>query len=147
MSLLEEIIEDRSIKFDGQSYKILGKAMYSTRDDPDTTYAKILLENHHVLVIVPDEMVYFGINKGHLNEFDSFATIALYDGKQLQQVNHDYQIRLRLDFGSLSEVEGNVEFWDYEIDDTIISIAEIEGTKERADVVAKYISFDDIEVV
>lgn len=147
MSTLSKIVEGSTIRYSGQSYRVLGKALYSTRNDPDSTYAKILLEDHCVLVIVPDEMAYFGVNKGHISEFDSFNDFVVYQGQKLRQVNHDYQVRLSLEFGSPSEVEGNVEFWDYEIDDTIISIAEIEETKERADVVAKYIAFDDFEVV
>jgi len=146
MTLLEKIIEGTKIKYLGQDYKVLGKATYSTRNEPDSIYVKILLEGHHVLVVVPDEMAYFGVNKGHLHEFDLFEEIVIYHGQKLQQVNHDYQVRLSLEFGSPSEVEGNVEYWDYEVDDTIVSIAELEGIRERADVVAKYISFDDIEV-
>jgi hypothetical protein len=147
MSLLEKIVESSTIKYLGQSYRVLGKAIYSTRNDPDSTYVKVLLENHHILVIVPDEMAYFGVNKGCISEFDSFSDIIFYQGQKLTKVNHDYQVRLSLEFGSPTEVEGNVEFWDYEIDDTIISIAEIEGTKERADVVAKYIEFEDFDVI
>ena len=147
MSLLEKIVEGSTIKYSEQNYKVLGKAIYSTRNDPGSTYAKILLEGHYVLVIVPDEMAYLGVNKGRIPEFDSFSDVVVYQGQKLQQVNHDYQVRLSLEFGSPSDVEDNVEFWDYEIDDTIISIAEVEGTKERADVVAKYIAFDDLEVV
>jgi len=147
MSLLKKIVEGSSILYGDKSYQVLGKGTYSTRNDPDSTYAKILLEGHYVLVIVPDEMIYFGINKGRLPEFDAFNDAVIYDGKQLKQVNHDYQIRLSVEFGSPTEVEGNVEFWDYEDDDTIISVAETEGVRDRADVVAKYISFDDVTVV
>ena len=151
IALMEKIAEGTFVRLSGNSYKVLGKAIYSTRNDPESKYAKMLLEGHHVLVIAPDEMAYFGINKGHLSEFDSFEKIVEYDGKKLKQTNADYQIRISLEFGSPSEVEGNVLFWDYEpIDDSddglIISVGEDESTKERADVVARFIEFDEIEV-
>jgi hypothetical protein len=147
MLLMEKIVEGSSIRFEDETYKVVGRAAYSTRNEQGSTYTKIFLEGHHVLVIVPDEMIYFGVNKGHLPEFDSFGDAAEYDGKTLSQVNHDYQIRLSLDFGSPVVAEGNVEFWDYEAEGIIVSVAKVDGTNERADVVAKYISFDEIEVV
>ena len=146
MLLLEKIIEGSSVVYEDQAYKVIGKALYSTRNEPNSTYAKILLDNHYVLVIAPEEMIYFGITEGRLSEFDSFDETVSYNGQEFQQVNHDYQVRLNIEFGSPSEVEGDVEFWDYEADDLIISIAEATDNKERADVVAKYISFDDVEV-
>ena len=146
MSLAGKIVEGSVIKFSDTDYKVLGKATYSTRNEPDSIYIKVLLEGHHVLVIVPDEMIYFGVNKGRIPEFDSYGETVNYQGKQFKQVNHDHQIRLDLEFGSRTEVEGNVEFWDYEEGNIIISIAVNEWTHEREDVFAKYISFDDIVV-
>ena len=146
MSILDKIIKGSSVVYSGREYKVLGKATYTTRKDPDSTYAKILLEDHHVLVIVPDEMIYFGKNEGQLSEFDSLDKIVQYNGQQFEQVNHDYQLRRDVEFGSPVEVEGDVEFWDYEVGESIISVAKTGDGEERADVVAKYISFDDIEV-
>jgi len=146
MSLLEKIVEGSSVVYAEQEYKVLGKAFYTTENEPDSSYAKVLLDNHQVLVIAPGEMIYFGHNRGRLLEFDSFGKRVTFDGKQYQQVNHDFQKLIKIEFGSPNEVEGDVEFWDYEIDESIISVAEAAGTKERADVVGKYISFDDVSV-
>ena len=148
MSLLEKIVVGSKIKIkcSEQEFEVLGKATYVTRNEPDSKYIKVLLDRHHVLVIVPDEMAYLGVNKGRIPEFDALDDMLIYQGQQLQQVNHDYQIRLSVEFGSPSKIEGNVEFWDYEDGEMIISIAELEGTKERADVVAKYIALDDIDI-
>jgi len=148
MSILEELVEGSSVIFSGLKFKVMGKAIYKTQKDPDSTYAKILLEDHHVLAIVPNEMIYFGKNEGRLSEFDLLGEFVQYNGQQFQQKNHDYQIRLNVEFGSPVEVEGDVEFWDYEDEsgESIISIAKISNGEKRADVVAEYISFDAIKV-
>ncbi|GHU40027.1 hypothetical protein FACS1894190_06410 [Spirochaetia bacterium] len=144
---LKQIIEGSTIGYDGKKYKVLGKAVYTTKNDPLSIYAKILLENHHVLVIAPaDNIAYFGKNVGELSEFSTFAQNVSYQGKEYSRKDSDYQIVLNLEFGSPIEVEGEVKFWDYEVDDEIISIAIVSMDKTRADVVAKYISFSDLTV-
>ncbi|MDR0743867.1 MAG: hypothetical protein LBF05_05885 [Tannerella sp.] len=148
MTVLDKITGHQYIGVNGEKYRILGKAYYVTQRDPKTSYTKILLEGHHVLVVSPsDKIAYFGKNMGRLSEFDSFSAEVCFDGKIYKQVNHDYQIVTKIDFGSPLEVEGEVEFWDYETDDFIISIAVTSRNKERADVAARYIPFDEIVVV
>lgn len=148
MTLLDEIIEGASIKINGDEYKVLGKGFYVTQGDPESSYAKILLEDHHVLVLVPSEKVaYFGKNVGRLTEFDLYPSEVEYEGKSYKQMNHDYQIATCIEFGSPLEVEGEVEFWDYEVENLIISVAVVSRDKKRADVVAQYISYDDINVI
>ena len=145
--LLETIKENSIISIENKKYKVLGKVFYTTQNDHNSTYAKILLENHNVLVLSPmDNIAYFGKNEGQLQSFDSLDTIIEYNGKLFNQVNHDYQIVLKIEFGSPIEVEGEVEFWDYECDDEIISIAKVSRDNSRADVVAQYISLENIEI-
>lgn len=148
MDLLNKIIEDSSIIVEGKEYKVLGKGYYVTQKEPNVLYAKILLPNHYVLVISPsDSIAYFGQNRGLIEEFNSFDDKVYYNNKCFEQVNHDYQILIHLLFGSPLEVEGEVEFWDYECDNEIISIAEVSRNKLRADVIAQYIDYANIDVV
>ena len=99
------------------------------------------------MVISPqDEIAYFGKNEGTISEFNQYGEKVLYNGKSFEQINHDYQIVVEIEFGNPLDVEGEVEFWDYENDSDIISVAVVSRNKERADVLAKYISFDDIVI-
>lgn len=148
MTLISKIIEGSSVKINGEKYKVLGKVFYVTQGDPESLYAKFLLEDHHVLVIVPtDKVAYFGKNEGRLVEFDLYSPKVEFKGKLYEQVNHDYQIATHIEFGSPLEVEGEVEFWDYEVENLIISVAVVSRDKKRADVVAQYISYDEIKVI
>lgn len=144
---LNKVVEGSNIVIDNLSYKVLGKSFYVTEKDCSETYAKILLNDHNVLVVsLTDGVAYFGKNKGRLVEFDGYPETVNYDGAKYEKVSHDYQIVTKIEFGSPLEVEGEVEYWDYEADDKIISIAVVSRTKERADIVARYLSFDQILV-
>lgn len=144
---LNKVVEGSNIVIDNLSYKVLGKTFYVTEKDCSETYAKILLNDHNVLVVsLTDGVAYFGKNKGRLVEFDGYPETVNYDGAKYEKVSHDYQIVTKIEFGSPLEVEGEVEYWDYEADDKIISIAVVSRTKERADIVARYLSFDQILV-
>lgn len=144
---LEQIIEGCHIVIDDIEYRVLGKTFYVTEKAPTDTYAKILLDNHNVLVISPsDEIAYFGKNEGHIQEFDSYPETVVYRGVKYKMINHDYQIVSCIEFGSTLEIEGEVEYWDYEMNDMIVSIAVVSRTKKRADVVARYLSLDQISV-
>lgn len=147
MELLKQIVKNGEISIEGTPHKVLGKVFYTTLNDPNSEYAKILLDDHFVLVISPmDNVAYFGKNEGQLQSFDSLDSIVKYKGKLFNQVNHDYQIVLKIEFGSPVEVEGEVEFWDYECDNEIISIAKVSRDNSRADVIAQYILLKNIKI-
>ncbi len=148
MNIIEKISNGSSILLDGKSYSVLGKGYYVTQTDTNSMYAKILLNDHYVLVISPsDNIAYFGQNKGRLSEFDRCDSEIVFNGKKFIKVNEDYQIMVKLSFGSPLEVEGEVVFWDYEFGDEIISVAVVSRTKERADVVGRYIKTSDIQII
>jgi len=148
MSIIEKIVDGCKVRIDSREYGVLGKTMYVTEKCPDVPYAKILLENHYVLVISPsDEVAYFGKNEGRIVEFDGYQTDVSYNGVHYSQVAHDYQIVVSIVFGNPLNVEGEVEYWDYESEDRIISVAVTSREKKRADVVAKYIGLSDIEIL
>lgn len=148
MTILDKITEGCKIQIEGKTYAVLGKTMYVTQDNPDTPYAKMLLENHFVLVISPeDEVAYFGKNEGCVSAFDGFPNQVQYEGEIYEQVAHDYQIVINILFGQPLSVEGEVEYWDYEAGNNIISTAVTSRGKERADVIAHYIKLSDIVVI
>lgn len=147
MNILDKITKGCTISIANKKYKVLSKVLYVTQNESQSIYAKMILEEHNILVISPqDEIAYFGKNKGTLPEFSQYGEKVLYNGKSYEQVNHDYQIVVSIEFGNPLDVEGEVEFWDYENDSDIISVAVDSRSKVRADVVAKYISFDDIVI-
>ncbi len=147
MNILDKITEGCTILVENEKYKVISKVLYVTQNDPQTVYAKMILEGHNILVISPqDEIAYFGKNEGTLIEFSQYDEKVLYKGKSFVQANHDYQMVVDIEFGNPLDVEGEVEFWDYENDSDIISVAVVSRSKERADVVAKYLSLDDIVI-
>lgn len=147
MNILDRITEGCTILIANAKYKVLSKVLYVTQNEPQSVYAKMILEDHNILVVSPqDEIAYFGKNKGTLPEFNQYGEKVSYNGKSFEQVNHDYQIVVGVKFGNPLDVEGEVEFWDYENDSDIISVAVVSRSKVRADVVAKYISFDEIVI-
>ena len=148
MNKKKKIIEGCYVLIDNNRYKVLGKTMYVSESAPDIPYAKILLEDHFVLVISPtDDVAYFGKNEGHISAFDDYPNSVVYNGIEYTQIAHDYQIVTRIVFGSPLLIEGEVEYWDYDCGDKIVSIAVTSREKVRADVVAKYIGIADINVM
>lgn len=148
MNLLDRIIDGSAIEVENHKHTVLGKGYYVTQSDFKTVYAKVLLDNHYVLVVSPsDSIAYYGKNYGKLAEFDSLNNIVTFNGKNFKKVNSDYQIMTRLAFGSPLEVEGEVMYWDYEADEDIISIAVVSRTQERADVIAKYVDLENIKII
>lgn len=144
---ISEIVEGSYILIDNVEYQVLGKTFYVTEKDAGSIYAKILLNDHNVLVVSPaDEIAYFGKNEGRIQEFDGYPKVVIFNGLEYELVNHDYQIVTYIEFGSPLEVEGEVEYWDYEKDNMIISVAVTSRRKIRADVVARYLNFNQISV-
>lgn len=147
MNILDKITKECTISIEDKKYKVLSKVLYVTQNESQSVYAKMILEEHYILVISPqDEIAYFGKNEGTLPEFNQYSEKVFYKGKSFKQANHDYQIVVSIEFGNPLDVEGEVEFWDYENESDIISVAVVSRSKVRADVVAKYISFDDIVI-
>ena len=148
MTILDKITEGCKVQIEGKTYAVLGKTMYVTQNNPDAPYAKMLLENHFVLVVSPvDGIAYFGKNEGRVPAFDGFPSQVQYEKENFEQVAHDYQIVVNIVFGNPLLVEGEVEYWDYEAGNKVISTAVTSRGKERADVIAHYIELSDIAVI
>lgn len=147
MNILEKIVEGCKITIKDKQYNVYGKTLYVTKNEPNNVYSKILLEDSNVLVIIPkEEIAYFGKNLGRIENFNSFNDVVEYNEKKYSLVNHDYQIVLKVEFGNILELEGEVEFWDYEIDNSVISVGIVSRDRKRADVLAEYIPLSDIKV-
>ena len=127
------------IKINGTQYTILGRAVYATKGDPDATYVKVTLNDNKSLLIVPsDKVAFIGENKGHIKEFDGFPNKATFNGEELEQSNHDFQIKAGECVGV---TEGECEFWDYTNDNLYVSVAVLaDGT--RADVILNEIDYE-----
>lgn len=123
MNILDRITEGCTISIANEKYKVLSKVLYVTQNELQSVYAKMILEDHNILVVSPqDGIAYFGKNEGILPEFNQYGEKVLYNGKSYEQVNHDYQIVVSIKFGNPLDAEGEVEFWDYENDSNIISV-------------------------
>lgn len=148
MVFLDKIQINSSIQVFKHIYTVVGTAIYVTEKNPEMEYAKILLNDHNVLVVSPDDgIAYIGKNVGHICEFDGFPESVYFKGVQYNKVANDYQILTQILFGSPLDIEGEVQYWDYEAGNCIISTAITSRKKERADVVGQYISLNDIEIL
>jgi len=149
--IISEIKKDIVITIDSREHKVLAKAKYVTQKSPDNFYFKILLSDHYVLVIAPaDEFISFGRNVGDSGVVEPFADIVKYNNEEYKKIIKDYQIMVNLEFGSPIEIEGEVEFWDYECisdESKIISVGYIKRTGERADIIGKVISIDNLNII
>ena len=63
MNILDRITEGCTISIANAKYKVLSKVLYVTQNEPQSVYAKMILEDHNILVVSPqDEIAYFGRN-------------------------------------------------------------------------------------
>jgi len=148
-SKLDMIIQGSIVSVKGTAYIPIAKAKYVTEQKPKDWYAKIFFKNHLVLVISPsDNFAYFGKDIGSIGVKPPFKSIIEYQNCRYKRVTKDYQIVKSLDFGSPLETEGEVKFWDYQSDDEnhLLSLAIVQRTQKRSDIVADVISPSDILV-
>jgi len=136
------------VSIDGKEYKAVGKAIYSSKGEPESRQVKIFLEGGKSLLMFPeDKIAFFGFNFGRIGEFDGFPETAEYQGDVMELVNHDFQTEVSVEFG---KTEGECEFWDYEYKDiessNFVSVA-VMPDGSRADVVLYEIDFDKIKFI
>lgn len=146
--LIEAIKENTKIRVRGKKYNVLAKVLYVTESETENWYAKIQLENHHVLVISPyDNFMYFGyVGDAMPCEFPSPETLE-FEGNIYKKDADDYQIVKKFVFGNCLTMEGEVQFSDYSCEDKIISLGLITRTGQRADVYAEIVQIGDVEVI
>ena len=149
-TLLNSISADSTLSIHGKLYQVTGKAIYTTKSEPDSLYTKIFLEGHKVLVFIPDEnLIYFGTDKGNIGDDFISKDTFIYQNETYKKTAEDQQIVTKIEFGDPRSVEGEVKFWDFENteDETkLISLAVCKQSGERADVVADVINLSDIVI-
>ncbi len=148
---INKIGKGTKLLINGKTYSIDAKAKYVTQKNPREWYVKIFLHGHYALVMSPsDDFIYFGKDVGSIGIDEPFNKQIVYDKKKYSLIGEDYQIMINLEFGSPLTTEGEVEFWDYVCstdENKIISIGIIKRTAKRADIVARVISLDDIQLI
>lgn len=146
--LISNIRENSKIIIDNKAYKVLAKAFYVTQSKPNDIYVKVFFKNHYVLVISPsDNFAYFGKNVGAIGPNFPTPTKLCHKSKKYRKVIQDYQIPVKLEFGSPVHTEGEVKFIDYENEkdkNLIISVGLSMKTNRRADIVAKVLNKKNI---
>lgn len=148
--LVNQINYGTVISVDGETHKVQTKTLYYTVTETENWYAKFVFEDHSILVIAPfDDFMYFGRIKNIFGTGHTFEEKITFNGAEFKKDAEDYQIVKQLVFGDPLVAEGEVSYADYvsdENEDTIISLAVVSRTKERADVVAHIIGLNDIMI-
>ena len=146
--LIEKINFNTKINVCGENHFAQTKTLYITEGEQENWYAKIVFEDHSILVIAPfDEFMYFGKIENIFGDGENFVENITYNDLKFVKSAEDYQIVKQLVFGNPLVAEGEVKYADYASDDdenTIISLAVVSRTSQRADVIAKIISKDDV---
>ena len=149
-SLIEQITENCPISVCGEKHYAKSKTLYLTEGEQTNWYAKIVFEDHSILVIAPyDEFMYFGRIENIFGEGDAFPDEIEHNGIKFAKAAEDYQIVKQLVFGSPVVAEGEVVYADYssdEAEEVVLSLAVVSRTKERADVIAKVVELKDVEL-
>ena len=147
-NLIDSIQQGAQISVCGVKHTVLTKTFYVTETEQQNWYAKFVMDDHSVLVVAPfDDFMYFGRIQNVFGIGDTFAETISFQNKTFNKQAEDYQIVKKLVFGSPLIAEGEVHYADYANDEdeySIISLAVVSRTKERADIVARVITLDDI---
>lgn len=135
----------------GKKKKVVSKVKYISEKAVSDIYYKIIFDDHSILVGSLDQsMLYYGSIISPLKEYSSpFPESIIYNSENYQLQSDDYQIVLEVCFGNPLAVEGEVHFADYVCrsdSKKYISLALVSRTGERADVYAKCINLDDLEL-
>lgn len=146
IALLSKLIISKKVRINNTIFDILAFASYSTVNSPEVEYVKVALSNHagFYFVISDDTPIYFfegkrndtvGITEGHLG----IPSIIVIEDKTFTVVNRaDYQYVTYWYRGNFGELEGEVQFSDYEDQEgKVLSLGLNKFTGKRDDVLAK----------
>lgn len=146
--LIDKIKSGTKLTVSGEKHETITKTVYVTEAERNNWYAKVVFEDHSILVIAPfDNFMYFGRIQNIFGNGNEFENSIEYNGKKFDKTAEDYQIVKSLVFGDPLVAEGEVRYADYasEYDDsTIISLAVVSRTGNRADVIAKVLDAKDV---
>lgn len=148
---IESLIEGSEVNILGKEYITIGCVDYVAFGRPTTVHTKVFFNDKQVLVLsASNNFACFGKDLGAITENDNFNQNMSYDSKSYEFQNSDYQVVKCVRFGNPVELEGEVEYWDYQgIDDPKlqISFAKVSRTGERSDVVAIELSETDFYII
>ena len=149
--LIEDITEFSSVLIGGKVYKVWAKCIYVTESNITDAYAKVFLEDQHMLVISPhDGFIYFGRIVDPVSPVFSASDEIVFNDEKYTKIVEDYQIVSHLIFGSPFDAEGEVKFIDYKNvadDSKLIRVGLMVRTNLRADMGAGVLNENDIEII
>ena len=148
---IESLVEGSKVSILSKEYIVIGCVDYVALGRPTTVHTKVFFDNKQVLVLsASSNFACFGRDLGAITENDSFDQNIIFEGNNYDFQNSDYQVVKFVRFGSPTELEGEVEYWDYQgtNDPKLqISFAKVSRTGKRSDVVAVELSKDDFYIV
>ncbi len=149
-NLIEKISEGTRVIVCGESHIAKTKTLYVTEGELNNWYAKIVFEDHSILVIAPyDDFMYYGRIENVFGDGSNFPNTLSYNEKTFEKAAEDYQIVKELVFGNPLIAEGEVMYADYSSEDdeeVLISLAVVSRTNKRADVVANIITLENVDL-
>ena len=148
---IESLTQGSKINILGKEYVTVGCVDYVALKRPATVHTKVFFDDKQVLVIAAENgFSCFGKDLGAITNSDNFGPNLSYNGENYEFQNSDYQFVKCVRFGNPAELEGEVQYWDYQgVDNPAlqISCAKIPRTGERSDVVAVELSEKDFYIV
>ena len=143
MEELHNLQSDDIVRIEGREFKVLGRVGFVTMER-DGYYEKVFMTNDAVL-IVSDDGVELGFDKGEIAEFNDLADVVEYAGVTYKLDEKDYQLVKEVFSGDARELEGECWFWNYVADDGgVVSVGKLSFDERRADVVSRAINVDEI---
>lgn len=138
--LVEKIKKNRKLFIDNVEYNVVSLTKYQTLENETEIYYKAVLDNHKILVILDNEVSYFGEIVPNLNYMNNDDGTITYKNNIYEFVGKGNQRVIEIIFGNSDTVEKDCLYTDYECDKNIISLGILTSkNNEIADVVAKYI--------
>lgn len=143
--LVEKIKKNRKLFIDNIEYNVVSLTKYQTLENQNEIYYKAVLDNHKILVILDNEISYYGEIVPNLNYTNNNDDTITYRNNIYELVGKGNQRVIEIMFGNADTVEKDCLYTDYECDENIISLGILTSkNNEIADVVAKYIKNKDI---
>lgn len=143
--LIDSINKDTILQVKNDSYHVLSKVFYISKNEK-SKYVKLGLSENKCLVIIPSEkLLYIGEIIEPL-PYSLEEEFIQYNNSTYKNIGKDYQIVDHVEFGNIYEKE--CDFSDYEEinGNKIISLAILSVDQKRADVLATILNIDQISI-
>ncbi len=145
--LIKNLLQGSIIEINNKKYEVKTKTFYTIEEDNNVSYVKCELSSNKVLVIIPeDNYMYIGEVIKNMKYEQKDSETIFYQNEKYKKTGDGHQIVVKIEFGNENEIEGKCEFEDYEYEGKVISLGILTDKKERADVFAEVINFEDIKI-